>query len=65
MAGCWLMVRLFHIFLGALLVLNSALFWDRAEGDGEKTLLGGIGTLGGGAVVYHGYRILYPGSVCS
>ena len=65
MSNCWVGIRIFHMLIGALLVLNSSLFWDRTEGDGEKALLGILGTLGGGAVVYHGIRIAYPGSVCS
>jgi hypothetical protein len=63
MADCWIGIRVFHILLGLLLVLNTWLLWAVSSGL-SAVLLVLFGGLGAGAVVYHIYRIVVPGTLC-
>lgn len=63
MSGCWIGIRVFHIILGLLLIINTRLLWAVSSGV-STVLLALFGTLGGGAVVYHTWRIFSPGTLC-
>lgn len=63
---CMLGVRLFHVLLGVLLVVNAIVFWGKTDNDvWSKVLLAGLGMLGLGAAAYHGFRaFVQAGFVC-
>lgn len=66
---CILLIRVFHVILGAVLayigynlVVQNP---DSSPSTAMKWTIGSVAILGVGAVGYHGYRVWYPGFICS